>query len=377
MDDQEKLKNAVILMLKKALEGKECDPDLFQDLDNSELFKICQKHRITALASLALNDPDEKWIKVKNDSIRRTVLFDHERAEIFKAFEENGIWYCPLKGIEIKELYPQYGTRQMSDNDILFDKDKAADVRNIMEAMGYECVLFTNHCHDSYHKKPIFNFEMHKTLFNESDIDCFFDYYSDVKERLLKDDDNGYGYHFSDEDSYIYYIAHNHKHLHSSGSGLRSLVDIYLYDINKQGMDRDYIETELKKLNLFEEEKVLKSLAKKLFDPYEERELNEEEKEIFDFIFSSGVYGNRKNFTINGLNRYKKEGSNYKLKYVYHRLFLPESSLKISFPFFYRHKWARPFLAVYRLMKALFIGRDTLKTELGTIINEGEADDQF
>ncbi len=372
MEDQEKLKKDLILLLKNALEGKKYDPDLDDDL-----FRICQYHRITALASLALSDPEEKWIKVRNDSIRRTVLFDHERAEIFKAFEENGIWYCPLKGIEIKELYPQYGTRQMSDNDILFDKDKAADVRDIMEGRGYECVLYSDFHHDTYHKKPVFNFEMHKILFDDSDRNCFFEYYGNVNEKLIKDNDNNYGYHFSDEDSYIYYLAHNHKHLHSSGSGLRSLVDIYLYNSKKKGMDREYIETELKKLDLFEEEKVLRSLSKKLFGPAEGSELNDEENEVFDFIFSSGVYGNRRNYVINGLNRYKKEGTHYKLKYMYRRLFFSEKVLKIAYPFFYRHKWTRPFLALYRLVKVLFTGRQRLKTELESIMNDGEKDDQL
>ena len=97
-------------------------------------------------------------------------------------------------------------------------------------------------------------------------------------------------------------------------------------------------------------------------------DLTEEEKELYDFIISSGVYGNRKNYTINCLRKIKEENSkNYKLKYMYRRVFLPEEVLKYQLPFFYKHIWARPFLAAYRVGSALLFRRKTIMTELKTL----------
>lgn len=46
-------------------------------------------------------------------------------------FEKAGIWYLPLKGVILKEMYPVYGIRQMADNDILFDFTYRKEVKDI------------------------------------------------------------------------------------------------------------------------------------------------------------------------------------------------------------------------------------------------------
>ena len=68
-------------------------------------------------------DPElmKKWQEKKNKAIRKNILFDVERSRLYGFFDSQGIWYLPLKGIVIKDLYPKAGMRQMSDNDILFD----------------------------------------------------------------------------------------------------------------------------------------------------------------------------------------------------------------------------------------------------------------
>lgn len=63
---------------------------------------------------------------------------DAERVEIIKFLEEKHIWYMPLKGVILKEFYPEYGLRQMCDNDILFDNDYTDEVRKWFFNRGYE-----------------------------------------------------------------------------------------------------------------------------------------------------------------------------------------------------------------------------------------------
>ena len=67
---------------------------------------------------------------------------DIDKARLFERMEKGQIWYMPLKGTVIKELYPSIGMRQMSDFDILFDKKYAENVREIMLDLGFTCEHF-------------------------------------------------------------------------------------------------------------------------------------------------------------------------------------------------------------------------------------------
>ena len=94
-------------------------------IDPDELFKMCQYHSLTAIVCTALESAgisNKKFIEAKLKAIRKNILLDSERKKICGTLEQYGIWYMPLKGTVLKELYPQTDVRQMSDNDILFDK---------------------------------------------------------------------------------------------------------------------------------------------------------------------------------------------------------------------------------------------------------------
>ena len=49
-----------------------------------------------------------------------------------------GIWYAPLKGILLQALYPKYGMRQMSDNDILYGVEGQKKLIAMMKKRGYK-----------------------------------------------------------------------------------------------------------------------------------------------------------------------------------------------------------------------------------------------
>lgn len=360
---------AAIYMLYCALNGKKLDSVFLSQYSLDDLFNFCKKHSVVALASLALDELPEKWDIARVNSIRRTVLFDTERKKIVDFFENNEIWYCMLKGVTIKDYYPGYGLREMSDNDILFDKNKKELVREFMSGIGYKYNKDIESNHDAYYKKPIFNFEMHKELFNEESGKNYLEYYKNIESRLIKEKKDSFEYCFSDEDFYIYLIVHGLKHFYFSGSGIRILVDIYLYLIKHEDIGWEYIESETKKLNIIDEERMMRNLAFKLFSNREEH-LSDDEKQMLDYLLLSGTYGNHANLSANRLNQYKKECLHYKLKYVYRRIFVPEEVLKIYYPFFYRNKWARPFLAIKRVAKGLLFQTGKVKTELKVLMDE-------
>ena len=209
-------------------------------------------------------DPElmKKWQEKKNKAIRKNILFEVERSRLYGFLDSQGIWYLPLKGIVIKDLYPKAGMRQMSDNDILFDGAFSEEVHGWFQKNGYTTKCFGKGVHDSYHKPPVYNFEMHTSLFSESHDPIWAEYYADVKKRLFPDGDGTMRCHFSDEDFYIYMILHEYKHYRAGGTGLRSLLDTYLYNhLKGDALDRGYIEHELKGLKADQFERISRELG--------------------------------------------------------------------------------------------------------------------
>jgi hypothetical protein len=248
--------------------------------------------------------------------------------------------------------------RQMSDNDILCDGTKRARIKEIMLDSGFTCEHYEQGNDDTYYKLPVINFEMHSELFHTAHIGKLHEYYADVKERLIKDEGNSYGYHFSDEDYYLFMLAHEYKHFSGTGTGVRSLVDTYVF-LQKfnDTLDWDYIKGELNKLGISDFERQNRELAMKFFEP---DTLTEEERNLLDYYIFSGTYGTlQQRFE----HKIQRNADGNKSKYIFQRLFPSMDQINACYPFFYRHKWLIPILWIYRPFKGLYTNRKKLLAE--------------
>ncbi len=329
---------------------EEVDPQSIASVDLSELSVMADAHRLTAIVAFALEAAGvrvDRFLQERSKAVSSEVNFDRERARILKAFEEKQIWYMPLKGIILKKFYPQTGMRQMSDNDILFDAEKAKDVHEIMVSLGYETEIYDEGHRDDYRKLPMFHFEMHRVLFDEKTLpESLYRYYRDVRRLLIKDSGNHFGYHLSDEDFYLYMIAHEYKHFAWGGTGLRSLLDTYVYlKKHSKALDWEYIAAESEKLGIAKFEKRNRDLALKVFAAGGMQKLSEKETELLDYFIESGAYGS----TPHAIRNYSRQAGMF--RYVMQRTFLPMEAVKRYYPFFYRHKLLLPILPIYRVIR--------------------------
>ena len=362
MDKQEYRKNAgdMLYLAACAINGRTPSAGRISRMDLDSVFYVCEKHCLTAAAAYGLEAAGVKhpdFVQAKEKAVRKNILLDVERGSILRRLEAEGIWYMPLKGVLLKDWYPKLGMRQMSDNDILFDSEKRERVREIMEELGFTCDHYGVGWDDAYFKEPVSNFEMHVELFTVNHEDKLYNYYRNVKERLIKDKKNNFGYHFSDEDFYIYITAHEYKHFIKGGTGVRSLLDAFIY-MNRFGdkLDREYIDAELGKLGIAEFEKSNRELAMKLFS-FEK--LSNEDKKVLDYYVTSGTYGTVK---------HKVDNADSKLKFVMKRIIPPMEIIQVYYPFVYRHKYLLPFLQVYRFFKAVSVSRHKVVAELRALI---------
>ena len=323
-----------------------------------DVFALAQKHLVAGVVAYSLEKlgiKDERFSQVLAKSIRKNMLLDADRALVCKKLEEEKIWYLPVKGIIMKDYYPKIGMRQMSDNDILFDETRRQDVRNMMEELGFKTHIYNKGIEDVYFKEPVSNFEMHVRFFDKYHGDKIYDYYLNIKDKMIKDEDNNYGYHLNKEDFYIYMIAHEYKHYHSSGTGLRSLLDTYIY-INKfkDVLDWDYLNSEFKKLEIDGFEKDNRDIAFSLFNG---QEISDKHIEMYERISQSGVYGTLSLRVKEGLG--KKTNIFSKFLYILKRIFMPLSPKYYSvyshdYPFLYKTKILIPLVPLVRLIKVSF-----------------------
>jgi hypothetical protein len=370
-----------------ALHGIVPEEEAISEVDLQELYKFCKSHSMTAIVCMALENTDvfhhakpemkKKWLDAKNKAIRKNIMLDAERSKLFTWMEEQGIWYMPLKGSVLKDLYPKVGMRQMSDNDILYDPAFQYEIRDYMVSQGYEVIRIGETNHDVYEKPPVYNFELHTALFGAKHDPKWESYYADVKARLLKDEGKSYAYHFQDEDFYIYMLTHAFKHYSDRGTGVRSLLDVYVY-VWKKGdtLDWEYIRKETEKLGIAAYEYQCRVLSRKLFEKPDlayENTLTKEERKMLSFFTSSGTYGTVTNRIKNRLEKLQPNDApirrKTRMKYYIQRLFPDMNWMKRYSPFCAKHPWSVPVIYVYRIFNILLFGRERLTGELQVVKN--------
>ena len=324
--------------------------------DFDKLWQMAQGHNLTALVAKALQGTEafraagmqeqKRWSSVLDNNIKKTMLFEAERRAIEGYFEQNGIWYMPLKGVIINPLFPHFGTREFADYDILMDPSRMADGKAFMFKRGYT-FRTDSYPADEYSKPSFFNIELHREMIDHSpQFERFYQYYANVKERLIKDKGNGFGYHFSDDDFYIFFIV------------FRTVADEYvLLHTDKLHIDFAAVTRELEKLGIADFEYKLHTLADAVFEAPEKtadnlRSLSPELREMLRFILSCGTFGSMENLFSKEFE--ESAGSSH-------------SKAKYYNPFVYKHKAVYPFFLMYRMAVRPIKNRRELRKEIKTI----------
>lgn len=365
MDGLNRTSEHLIYLISCALRGAAANSGALKEIDLDALFVLAKSHSVSAMVCMALEktaaftnaDPSAKakWLDAKNKAIRKNLLLDSERVALMEELERAGIWHMPLKGSILKDWYPQYGMREMADNDILFDEAKRTQVKELFLKRGYTVESFHKGNHDVYMKPPVFNYEMHTSLFSSGEYEDLAGKYANVKDRLLPDEGRKFRYHFTQEDFYVFVVTHAYKHYSHGGTGIRTLADIYVMNQKiGQAMDWNYLEKELNSLGIQDYEKNSRELSGKIFSdkPLSEVQLTSKEQEMLRYYMGATTYGTVGNSVSNRLQSMQADGKPVtrltKIKYCLGRLFPGRKWCKEPYPFFYRHPYLLPTLWVWR-----------------------------
>lgn len=343
--------------------------------DPEALFHFCQFHTVTAVVAMGLlpawpadHEPEalSRWKQARDLAIRKNLLLNTERQAIVSHLEKLGCWHMTLKGSLLQFDYPKFGMRQMTDNDILIDPSMREPIHEFMMGRGYTTGFYLQHEVDTYQRPPVYNFEMHVSLFSKLEGEDLERYYRNIRSKAVKDPDNGWGYHLTDEDFYIYMVAHAYKHLINGGIGIRNLLDFHVFLNKHREMDLDYVNQELEKLGALEFEQMCRGLCRKLLeaDP-RKAELTELERQVMVSFITSGTFGTSEQHFAKRFRRLQKGDGKItfgtKLKYMLRRLFPPMALLRVDYPDIDRKKWKIPFVLAWRALRCLIHPVKTLR----------------
>ena len=372
----------LLYLISCALHDVVPERERLEQMEMRRVYKLAKFHSLLSISFAPLErymadggkidletDTLEIWRNMRSYIIHKNLMFDFQREKLINFFEDNDIRYMSLKGLILHKLYPKMGWRYFADNDILFDREYRAAVRDFFIKQGYEVKAYENDVHDVYFKPPFLNFEMHVALFDEeyedASVQRLADYYADSWQHAIPND-KGMGYHQSDEDFYIYLVAHAYKHVRHGGTGLRTLVDIYVYLMaKKKRFNTEYIKTELTKMKLAKFEKELRKLAMHLFSsPDYTNNLSPAEIDLLLLHVDSGTYGTFDRMVKLSIERSGGTGRATifaKIKYCFRRLFLDMDAYRVYYPFFYKYKIFIPAFLVWRLFRAIFVRHSAVK----------------
>lgn len=360
------------------LENLSPNLNYLNNLDAKLLYRYSHIHSIASMIGISLskaynlslffNEEEIKyWQMSVNNALKKRIQFDIERKEITNFLDKERIWYCPLKGIIIQDLYPSFEMREMADNDLLYDASKRNQLMDYMKKRGYEIEFLGVTNHDEYIKPPVFNFEFHSKLFRSIFSERFSDYYNHINDKLIEDGGDSSGRHMKCEDFYIYFVAHAYKHYKQGGTGLRTLSDFYVINKAYRGnFDWYYTKNELRKLGIAGFEGINRRMAKKIFSKPEEvfttiENLSEKELRLLTYIANSGTYGQEEEELREGM----KSG---KLCYAISRLFPNSNYYKEAHPFIYKHPYLKILFLPYRWSSRLIINRKRILKEIEMLL---------
>lgn len=347
------------------------------NLDWERVYKMANAHSVSGMVCegiLKLSEEEKpegsivkKFKEKRSLGILKEATQEDSLREILEAFEKEDIDSIVLKGSVIKAYYPAPYMRLMADIDVLVDKEKLKKIKEIMLDLGYYCKAEGGN-HDIYYREPFMNIEIHRGLLPPN-YD-FNGYFESIWDRCTLEEGRNSTYKMSSEDFLIYMIGHLMKHYAQGGTGIRSIMDLYVFKQHfKEELNWGYVFEELKKIDLEIFYLRLEELSAYWFD---DGEASEGVVEISEFILSSGTYGTVKNSEMSKfILNYKEESSFDKNKIIYLRqLLFPNKAHMIQiFPWLEKVPILLPLTWGMRGIRGLVLRPKSVAARLKTLKN--------
>jgi len=342
----------IVTLMKSAVTGEAAV--LPEGFSIEEAEKFAAKQNITPLVfagavNCGISKGEPAMQRMFQKYIQQLMISERQMAaveKLFQAFEENGIDYLPLKGVNMKKLYPKPELRTMGDADILIREEQYEKIRLIMPELGFTEGMESDHEH--VWDGPGLHLELHKKLIPTEQKDLYRHFGSGWQLAVPME---GHRFRFRAEDDFLYQFTHFVKHYRGAGIGTRHVLDLWVYLKSHPGLDADYLEHGLEKLHLLEFYRNIQALHQNWFA---DAPGNDKTEFITRFLFSGGTWGSMDTFALSLVARKKGSG---KVATVLARVFLPLEAMQLKYPFLKKAPILLPVFWIIRIFDAFLFKR--------------------
>lgn len=279
--------------------------------------------------------------------------------QIYQEFEHNGIDYMPVKGCNLKAMFPKPEMRQMGDADILIRVEQYEKIKPILAGLGlkedsesdHELVWLSDRLH----------LELHKRLFPSAHTD-FGVYFGDG--WCLAKNAGGFRYHMTCEDEFAYLFTHYAKHYRAGGIGCRHILDLWVYRRAHPDLDEKRICKIMERIRLREFYENTNDLIRLWF---EDGDGSEKTEFMSEYIFNSGSWGNMEKRMLAIYARNASPASQSRAKTRLQIVFPPVSKLRYSYPILKKMPWLTPVFWPVRWADILLFKRGSIQVKLSAM----------
>ena len=353
---------SIIILMKSAITGKSYT--LPEDFSLSESFYQIRKHTLMPLiyagvlnCGIPKEDPEMQKLFIY---YREYLNYSEKQMaavkRIYTAFEANGIDYMPVKGCNLKLLYPAPEMRPMSDADILIKQSQYHQIEKLMKELGY--VLEHAGDHDYGWCSGNIHIELHYRLilpYNQAYKEYFGSGWN------LAAMQNNHHFYMNPEDEFIYLFIHFTKHYRLGSVGCRQVLDLWIYLRTYPDLDKEYIEKKIRELSVSEFYHNMLTLIDYWFN---NGKGNEKAEYISEYILTSGNGGTYENrVKAYGVMNAQLSGSKVKGKiHTLRKAVFPDlSDLKMRYTVLKKVPVLLPAVWVYRWFDAVLTRKDNVK----------------
>lgn len=276
---------------------------------------------------------------------------------LFAEFDHEGVDYMPLKGCCMKRLYPKPELRPMGDADILIRTDQYDRIRPVVERLGYEEVVESDH--ELIWHNAALHLELHKRLIPSYNKD-YYAYFGDGWRLARKQ--TGCRFAMTPEDTMVYQFTHFAKHYRDGGIGVRHAADLWVF-LRSMQPDEALIREELDRLRLRE---FYDNIRRLLDNWFQDGPADKKTEFLSDFMFSSGSWGSRENHILSdGVKKVSIAGSTAggRRRRLLESFFPNRLSMQQKYPVLKTCPFLLPLFWPVRWITAVLFRRDNLRRQ--------------
>ncbi|MBO4572324.1 MAG: nucleotidyltransferase family protein [Clostridia bacterium] len=345
------LAETMFCLIRNEITGEALPDNIEYDLE--KLIGLSKSHDLAHLIADALirnaviDTTYSDYKNIKQEKLRaiyREVQRTYTYEKIINAFSSDKIEFVPLKGILIRDLYPEPWMRSSCDIDILVHENDIERAKNSLINEGFTTDNRINY-HDIHFYLDNVHLELHHNICeNNEQLDRLLSKVWDNIEPV-----SGVEYRENKEFFAFHHVAHMAYHFLAGGCGIRPFIDLWLMR-QKQFYDDNGLIALLNECELVPFYDAVCDLIDVWFGNKEHTELTQA---MNDYVISGGVYGNKKNSETIGI----AQNNESKAKYLFTLAFLPYENMCVLYPSLRKHKILLPFCYIHRIFYKLF-GKD-------------------